>query len=95
MSVSTLPVPKCTMSDALDKLEYATVALDSGRFTLAHIMGELPAGASEVHIIQCVILTLAQAAEDLETGLTRISFECKAFKAWEAKNANPAGEARS
>ncbi len=94
MTVTTLPMPKCTMGDGLDKLGYAGDALDSGRYALAHLMEELPADGGETRVIQCVILTLAKAAEDLKTGLDAVSFEHKAFKAWEAKNAQETGEAR-
>ena len=46
------------------------------------------------HVLDCVILTLAEAAANLKTGLDAVAFEHKAFKAWEAKNASPTGEAR-
>ena len=39
-----------------------------------------------------MILTLFKAAEDLKTGLDAVTFEHKAFKAWEAKNAQEPGE---
>ena len=91
MTVTTLPMPKCTMGDALDKLGYAGDALDSGRYALAHLMEELHADHGSTHVIQCVILTLAKAAADLKAGLDTVSFEHEAFKAWEAKNAHPAG----
>ena len=95
MTVTTLPTPKCTMGDAIDKLGYAGDHLDSGRFALAHLMEELRVDRGTTHTIQCVILTLAKAAEDLKTGLDAVAFEHKAFKAWEAKNAQETGEARS
>ncbi len=57
-------------------------------------MEELHADHGSTHVIQCVILTLAQAASDLKTGLDAVAFEHKAFKAWEAKNAQEPGEAR-
>ncbi len=95
MTVTTLPTPKCTMGDGLDKLGYAGDALDSGRYALAHLMGELPPHGGETHVIQCVILVLAQAAADLEVGKDAVSFEHEAFKIWEAKNAQETGEARS
>ncbi len=95
MTVTTLPMPKCTMGDAIDKLGYAGDYLDSGRFALAHLMEELQVDRGTTHTIQCVILTLAQAASDLKTGLDAVAFEHEAFKAWEAKTGHPAGEARS
>ncbi len=95
MTVTTLPMPKCTMDEGLDKLGYAGDHLDSGRFALAFIMDELPAGAGSTHTIECVILTLAKAAEDLKTGLDAVAFEHRAYKAWEAKNAQETGEAQS
>ncbi len=84
MTVTALPTPKCTMGDALDKLGYAGDHLDSGRFALAHLMDELHAGHGSTRVIECVILTLAQAAADLKTGLDAVTFEDRAFKAWEA-----------
>ncbi len=95
MTVTTLPTPKCTMGDGIDKLGYAGDALDSGRFALAHLMEELQVDRGTTHTIQCVILTLAQAAADLKVGTDAVAFEHKAFKAWEAKNAQPAGEAQT
>jgi hypothetical protein len=41
------------------------------------------------HVLDCVILTLAQAAANLKTGLDAVAFEHKAFKAWEAKAGGP------
>ncbi len=93
MTVTTLPVPKCTMDDGLDKLGYAGDALDSGRYTLAFLMEVMQTDPGSTHAIECVILTLAKAAEDLKIGLNAVSFEHKAFKAWEAKNAQAPGEA--
>ena len=90
MTVTALPIH--SMRDALDKLEYASVVLDSGRFALAHIMEDLPTDAGETHIIQCVIFTLDEAAANLKTGMEAVTFEHEAFKAWEAKNAHEAGE---
>ena len=95
MTVTPLPMPKCTVGDAIDKLGYAGDALDSGRFALAHLMEELHADYGSTRVIECVILTLAQAAADLKTGLDAVAFEHEAFKAWEAKNAQEPGEARS
>ena len=85
MTVTTLPLPKCTVDDAIDKLGYAGDALDSGRYALAHLMEELHADHGSTHVIQCVIITLFQAASDLKTGLDAVAFEHKAFKAFEAK----------
>ncbi len=95
MTVTALPTPKCTMGDARDKLGYAGDHLDSGRFALAHLMDELHADHGSTRVIECVILTLAQAAAELKVGLDAVTFEHEAFKAWEAKNANPAGKAGS
>ena len=94
MTVSTLPLPKCTMGDALDKLGYAGDHLDSGRFALAHLMEDFHErrDTGAYHVLDCVILTLFKAAEDLKTGLDAVTFEHKAFKAWEAKNAQEPGE---
>ena len=80
--------------DAINKLDGAIADLDSGRFALAHLMDELHVDQGLTHT-ECVILTLFQAAAELKTGLDAVSFEHEAFKAWEAKNAHPAGKARS
>ncbi len=91
MTVTTLPTPKCTMGEGLDKLGYAGDYLDSGRYALAHVMEDLHADFGSCRLIECVILTLAKAAEDLKTGVDAVSFEHEAFKAWEAKNAQDTG----
>jgi len=46
-------------------------------------------------LLECVINTLDYVAKEARTGLDAVTFEHKAFKAWEAKNAQPAGEGRS
>ena len=91
MTVTTLPMPKCTMDDGLDRLSCAGDYLDSGRYALAHVMEDLHADFGSCRLIECVMLTLAKAAEDLKTGLDAVTFEHKAFKAWEAKNAQETG----
>ncbi len=91
MTVTNLTTPKCTMGDGRDKLGHAGDALDSGRYTLAFLLEVMQADYGSTHAIQCVILTLAKAAEDLKTGLDAVSFEHKAFEAWQAKNAQETG----
>ncbi len=54
---------------------------------MAYLTEEWSTDGGEARVIQCVILTLARAAEDLKTGLDAVSFEHKAFKAWEARQA--------
>ncbi len=95
MTVTTLPMPKCTMRDAIDKLDGALSDLDSGRFALAFLMETARPEDHSADVIQCVMCALRDAAVDLKAGLDAVSFEHEAFKAWEAKNAHPAGEARS
>ena len=97
MTVANLPLPKCTMDDAIDKLGNAVDALNSGRYALGHLMDELREreDTGAYHVLDCVIFTLAQAAADLKTGRDAVSFEHKAFKVWEAKNAQGPGEVRS
>ncbi len=95
MTVTTLPMPKCTMRDAIDKLDGALSDLDSGRFALAFLMETARPEDHSADVIRCVMSALCDAAEDLKTGLDAVAFEHKAFKAWEAKNAQETGEARS
>ena len=97
MTLTTLPIPKCTMGDALDKLGYAGDHLDSGRYALVHLMEDFHErrDTGAYHVLDCVILTLAQAAAELKTGLDAVTFEHKAFKAWEAKNTQETREERS
>jgi hypothetical protein len=94
MTVTNLPIPKCSMGDGLDKLGYASDHLNSARGAIAHLL-EQQLDQGTTCTIECIILALTQAAADLKTGLDAVSFEHKAFKIWEAKNAQPAGEARS
>ena len=94
MMITTLPMPKCTMGDGIDKLDYALVDLDSARHALAYLVEVGPEDGSR-NVIECVINTLDAAAADLKTGLDAVAFEHKAFKAWEAKNAQETGEAQS
>ena len=93
MTVATLSVPKCTMSDGIDKLDCALVDLDSARHALAYLVEVGPEDGSR-NVIECVINTLDAAAEDLKIGLDAVAFEHRAFKIWEAKNAQETGEAR-
>ena len=93
MTVSTLPLPKCTMLDGIDKLGNGLIDLDSARFALAFLMETARPEDHSADTIQCIMNTLAEAAAHLETGLDAVTFEREAFKAWEAKNAQPAGEA--
>ena len=95
MTVTTLPMPKCTMLDAIDKLEGALCDLDSGRFALAFLMETARPEDHSADVIQCVMCALRDAAVDLKVGLDAVSFEHEAFKAWEAKNAHPAEESGS
>ncbi len=95
MTVTALPTPKCTMGDAINKLDGALSDLDSGRFALAFLMETARPEDHSADVIQCVMCALRDAAVDLRVGLDAVTFEHEAFKAWEAKNANPAGEARS
>ncbi len=95
MTVTPLPMPKCTMGAAIDKLDGALSDLDSGRFALAFLMETARPEDNSADVIRCVMFALRDAAVDLKTGLDAVRFEHEAFKAWEAKNAHPAGEARS
>ena len=95
MTVTTLPTPKCTMRDAINKLDGALSDLDSGRFALAFLMETARPVDHSADVIQCVMCALRDAAVDLKAGLDTVSFEHEAFKAWEAKNAHPAGETRT
>ena len=95
MTVTTLPLPKCTMLDAIDKLDGALADLDSGRFALAFLMETARPEDHSADVIQCVMCALRDAAVDLKTGLDVVAFEHEAFKAWKAKNAHPAEEAQS
>ena len=95
MTVTPLPMPKCTMDDGLMKLEDGMLDLDSGRFALAFLMETARPEDHSADTIQCVMTTLAEAAAQLKVGLDAVAFEHKAFKAWEAKNAQETGEARS
>ena len=92
MTVATLPTPKCTMGAAIFKLDCALVDLDSARHALAYLVEVGPEDGSRA-VIECVVNTLDDVAKEAKTGMDAVSFEHKAFKAWEAKNANPAGEA--
>ncbi len=94
MTVTPLPMPKCTMGDAIDKLDGALSDLDSGRFALAFLMETARPEDHSADVIQCVMCALRDAAVDLKVGLDAVSFEHEAFKAWEAKNASPARETR-
>ena len=95
MTVTTLPVPKCTMDDGIGKLDDGILNLDSARFAHAFLMETARPEDHSADTIQCIMNTLAEAAANLKVGLDAVSFEHKAFKAWEAKNAHPAEEARS
>ena len=95
MTVTTSPTPKCTMGDAIDRLDGALSDLDSGRFALAFLMETARPEDHSADVIQCVMCALGEAAEDLKTGLDAVTFEHEAFKAWEAKNAQETGEVRS
>ena len=94
MTITTLPMPKCSMLDGIDKLDGALSDLDSGRYALAFLMETARPEDHSADTIQCIINTLAEAAVDLKTGLDAVTFEHEAFKAWEAKNAQETGEAR-
>ena len=94
MTIETLPIPKCTMLDGIDKLEGALSDLDSGRFALAFLMETARPEDHSADVIQCVMIALSDAAVDLKDGLDAVAFEHKAFLAWEAKNAQETGEAR-
>ncbi len=86
MTVATLPMPKCSMGDGLDKLGYAGDALESARSALAHL-AEVGIDESARGVVECVIATLARAAEDHKIGVDAVAFEHNAFKAWEARQA--------
>ena len=88
MTVTTLPVPMCSMGDGIDKLDSALVDLDSARYALAYLAEVGPEDGSR-NVIECVINTLDDVAKEAKTGLDAVSFEHKAFKEWEAKNARP------
>ncbi len=91
MTIATLPIPECTMDDGIDKLGYAVDALNSRRYALAHLMNELRerADTGAYHVLDCVIFTLAQAAEDLKTGRDAVTFE----HVWKSLDAHEAREA--
>ncbi len=95
MTVTTLPMPKCSMDDGLGKLGDGILDLDSARFALAFLMETARPEDHSADTIQCIMNTLAEAAEGLKTGLDAVAFEHKAFKAWEAKNASVRVEAPS
>ncbi len=94
MTVTTLPLPECTMDDGLEKLAYAGDHLDSAREAIMHLLEQRLDGGTK-GTIECVILTLERAAAELKTGLDAVAFEHKAFTAWAADNAQAAGEVTS
>ncbi len=94
MTVTPLPMPKCTMGDAINKLDGALSDLDSGRFALAFLMETARPEDHSADVIQCVMCALRDAAVDLKAGLDAVSFEHEAFKAWEAKIGAATGETR-
>ena len=89
MTIATLPMPKCTMDDGLNKLDDALVDLDSARHALAYLVEVGPEDGSR-NVIECVINTLDAVAKEAKTGFDAVAFEHRAFKAWEAKNAQEA-----
>ncbi len=91
MTVTTLPMPKCTMGDAIDKLDGALSDLDSGRFALAFLMETARPEDHSADVIQCIMTALCDAAVDLKAGLEVVNFEHEAFRAWETKNASSTG----
>ena len=94
MTVSALTMPKCTMGDAIDKLDYALCDLDSARHALVYMVEVGPEDGSRA-VLECVINTLGDVAKEARTGLDAVTFEHRALKAWFDKNAQPVGEARS
>ncbi len=69
MTVTTLPMPKCTMLDAINKLDGALSDLDSGRYALAFLMETARPEDHSADTIQCIMNTLREAAANLKTGL--------------------------
>ena len=95
MTIATLSIPKCSFDDGINMLDGALSDLDSGRFALAFLMETARPEDHSADVIQCVMCALCDAAADLKTGIDAVTFEHKAFKAWEAKNAQEPGEAGS
>ena len=62
--------------EAINKLDGALIDLDSARFALAYLVEEADTDAPH-HVVQCVINTLSQAAQDAKAGCAVIFEELK------------------
>ena len=65
--------------DAIDQLDGALVDLDSGRYALAHLV-EVGIEDSSRAVIECVINTLDQAAQDAKAAWDVASEALKAME---------------